>query len=409
MKIPEILAPAGNRETLETACIYGADAVYLGATGGTNLRAGAKNFGPHELCQAVNFAHARGVKVYLTLNIFAHDRDMAAVAESVRLARRAGVDAVIVSDLGVMLLVRELAPELEIHISTQANTVNSRSVKAWEDLGAKRVILARELSAAEISEIRRSTTAELEIFVHGSVCISISGRCLISYYLNERDANLGACTQPCRWGYSLQEETRPQERFPIVEDAEHTYLYNSKDICLLPVIDQVLNLGIDGLKVEGRNKTALYVATVISAYRRAVDAWKADPENFEIDPQWLAEIAMVSNRGFFTGFFEHAPDEKSIRYELRNYDQTHHLAAKVLERRGQRWLLEARNPLIEGMELEWLGHAGQRAAFILQGALADGAPVSRLRPNQLFELELPCTPCPGELLRKPFSSGDKVV
>ncbi len=410
MQIPEILAPAGNWETLETACLYGADAVYMGVRGETNLRAGAKNFGPEDLNDAVTFAHERGVRVYLTLNVYPHDHQLEEVAATARLAQACGVDAVIVADLGVLGLVKEVAPGLKIHISTQANTVNSQAVKVWQQLGASRIVLARELSRHEISKLRDATDAELEIFVHGSVCISMSGRCLISNYLNMRDANQGKCTHPCRWGYALVEEKRPGVYFPIEESDGVTHLYNSNDMCLLPVIDQVLNLGIQSLKIEGRNKTALYVGTVVSAYRRAVDAWKLDPHNFSLDPELLDEIHKVNNRGYFLGFFEGTPDESAIRYAKNDYEQTHHLAAKVLEvREDGIVVMGGRNPLLEGMQLELLSCDGSRHSFGLENATSNGVPVDRVRPNQNFELRLPFKVRAGELIRKPFSAGDKIL
>ncbi len=397
-------------ETLQTACIYGADAVYLGLRGDTSLRAFARNFSPEELGEAVAFAHAKGVKVYLALNTYPHDQQYEEFPDLVRFAaQEANIDAVIVSDIGVLSLVRQICPNLPIHLSTQANTVSTHAVKAWAALGVSRVILARELSREEIMRIRKNTDIELEIFIHGSVCISISGRCLISNYLCDRDANQGQCTQPCRWDYALVEKTRPGQYMPVEEEDGFTSLYNSKDLCLLTVFDQVMDLGLDGIKIEGRNKASLYVATIVSAYKHARDEYMRDPAAFSVKPEWIKEIGMVSNRAYFTGFFTGRPDSTGINYGFKDYEQTYHLAAKVLGVQGGMTLMEARNPLIAGMEMEWLAADGTRQRFILEGAFSEGAPIERIRPSQVFALKTPFVPGPGELVRKPFSKGDKVI
>ncbi len=396
-------------EALQTACLYGADAVYLGVKGETNLRAGARNFSLEELGQAVSLAHASGVRVYFTLNTYAHDSQMELLAEIILTVHAFGVDAIIVSDIGVLSLIRELAPDMPVHLSTQANTVNSRAVQAWAKLGVTRVILARELSHGEIARIRENTTTELEIFVHGSVCISISGRCLISNYLCGRDANQGACTQPCRWDYALVERTRPGEYMPVVEEDGNSYLYNSRDLCLLPVMDTVMGLGANGLKIEGRNKTALYIATAVWVYRQARDAYLQDPQGFRVQPVWMDEIGKISNRGYFTGFFTGKPGHEGIDYTFRGYIQSHHLAAKVIGVKDGMTVLEARNPLIEGMELEWLSSKGLRQRFPLRDAAIGAERRTHIRPNEIFEMKTPFVPRVGELIRKPFSEGDKVV
>ena len=410
MKTPEILAPAGSMETLQTACLYGADAVYLGVRGGTNLREGARNFSREDLPQAVSLAHDKRVKVYLTLNTYPHDDQVDEIASLIRFAAYdAGVDAVIVSDLGVLSLVRELAPDLPIHLSTQANTVNTSAVNAWAALGISRVILARELSMEELALIRKGSAIELEIFVHGSVCISISGRCLISDYLCGRDPNRGQCAQPCRWDYALLERTRDGQFMPVMEEDGFTFLYNSKDLCLLPVFDHVMSLGLDGLKIEGRNKAPLYVATAVSVYRQARDEYLRDPGGFRIRPEWIEEINRISNREYFTGFFTGKAGPEGVSYKFEGYTQTHHLAAKIMGIKDSMTIMEARNPLIEGMELEWLSSGGMRQIFVLQGATSDGMPASHIRPNQIFHMKTPFKPLPGELIRKAYSEGDKVL
>jgi len=409
MKMPEILAPAGNMEALQTACLYGADAVYLGVKGDTNLRAGARNFAIDELGEALSFAHDHGVRVYLTLNTYPHDTQMALIPEIILHARSLGIDAVIVSDIGVLSLVREVAPDMPVHLSTQANAVNTRAISAWATLGVSRVILARELSYEEIAHIRKGTGVELELFVHGSVCISISGRCLISNYLCGRDANQGACTQPCRWDYALMERTRPGEYMPVEEEGGLTFLYNSRDLCLLPVMDRVMSLNLDGLKIEGRNKTSLYIATVVSTYSQARDACLNDPENFSVRSEWMEEITKISNRGYFTGFFMGKPDQEGIDYNFRGYTQSHHLAAKVLGTKEGKTVFQARNPLVEGMELEWLSSEGAREVFPIKDAFCRDSLCTHIRPGDVFEMKTPFSPEAGELIRKPFSAGDKVV
>lgn len=396
-------------ETLETACLYGADAVYLGLRGGSNLRAFARNFCTEELARGVAFAHERGVRVYLALNTYPHDSGYGELPGLIHAAQQAGTDAIIVSDIGVLAVVKRLAPSLPIHLSTQANAVSSHAVNAWADLGVSRVILARELSCEEIGEIRRNTSCELEIFIHGSVCMSISGRCLISDYLAHRGANQGQCTQPCRWDYALMERTRTGQYMPVDEEDGFTFLYNSKDLCLLPVFDRVMALGLDGLKIEGRNKASLYVATVVSVYRQARDDYLKGPGRFDVRPEWIEEIGKVSNRQYFTGFFEGKPDNDGVNYTFKRYDQSHHLAARVVEVKDGRVTLEARNPLIEGMVLEWLPSRGHGQTFVLTGAVSQDAPVTRIKPNQVFSLKLPFVPGPGELMRKTFSEGDKVT
>ena len=408
MRKPEILAPAGNMESLETACLYGADAVYLGVRGPFNLRARAKNFTLEELEMAVGFAHSKGVKIYLTLNTFPRERQLQEIEHIISGARDIGVDAFIISDLGIFMLARRLAPRIPIHISTQSNTVNSASANAWAELGAQRIILARELNHKEIAEIRAKTNTELEIFVHGSICISISGRCLISNYLAERDANQGFCAQPCRWEYALVEKSKPKEYMPVLEKDGFTYLYNSKDLCLLPVMDRVMRLSIDGLKIEGRSKTALYVATTVSTYKKARDAWLEDPGAFKVDKSWMEELLKISNRDYFTGFFEREPSIDGVAYDLNGYIQEYHLAAKVLGTEGGIAIFEARNPLVEGMEMEWLPSDSGYRSFILKDPMVDGEKARYIKPNQVFTMKTPFRPKRGELVRKPYSEGDRM-
>ena len=297
---PELLAPAGNFEKLQTALIYGADAVYFGGKN-FSLRAFGDNFTRDEILKAVDFTHALGKKIYAAVNIFAHNADLDALADYLKFLDAAHVDAVLVSDLGVLSLVKQT--NLKIHISTQANVTNRQAAKFFHDLGASRIVLARELSCAEILEIKNFCAAELEIFVHGAMCISYSGRCWLSKFLTGRDANQGACTHSCRWKYNLVEETRDGEFFPVGEDERGSYVMNSKDLCLLPYLDKVIQSGVASLKIEGRMKSVNYVAGVVKVYRAAIDSYFDNPNDFKIRDEWLSELDKIAHRPYTTGFF----------------------------------------------------------------------------------------------------------
>ena len=297
---PELLAPAGNFEKLQAALIYGADAVYFGGKN-FSLRAFGDNFTLEEILKAVEFTHAHGKKIYAAVNVFAHNADLNALADYLKFLDGAGVDAVLISDLGVMNLARET--NLKIHVSTQANVTNLASAKIFHEMGASRIVLARELTREEILAIKNSCAAELEIFVHGAMCISYSGRCWLSKFLTGRDANSGACTHSCRWKYNLVEETRPNEFFPVGEDARGSYVMNSKDLCLLPHLDKVIQSGVASLKIEGRMKSVNYVAGVVKVYRAAIDSYFDNPNDFKIRDEWRAELDKVAHRPYTTGFF----------------------------------------------------------------------------------------------------------
>ena len=299
MNKPELLAPAGNFEKLQAALIYGADAVYFGGKN-FSLRAFGDNFTREEILKAVEFTHALGKKIYAATNIFAHNKDIPALADYLKFLDGAGVDAVLVSDLGVLTLAKELT-NLKIHISTQANVTNWRAAKFFHELGADRIVLARELTCAEISEIKANCAAELEIFIHGAMCISYSGRCWLSKYLTGRDANQGACTHSCRWKYNLVEEKRQGEFFPVGEDERGSYVMNSKDLCLLPYLDKVIQSGVTSLKIEGRMKSVNYVAGIVKIYRAAIDSYFDG--DFKIRGEWLDELNKMAHRPYTTGFF----------------------------------------------------------------------------------------------------------
>lgn len=351
-KRPELLAPAGTMEKLQMALAYGADAAYLGGVQ-FGLRAFGGNFANEEIRAAVQLAHGAGKKVYVTVNVFPHNDDLVSLPDYLRFLAEVGADAVLVADLGVFMLVREAAPTLPVHISTQANNVNWRTVRAWQELGAARVVLARELSREEIREIRRHTSVELELFVHGAMCISYSGRCLLSSYFTGRDANRGACAQSCRWKYALVEMSRPGEYYPIAEDERGTYIMNSKDLCLLPHLDEVVGCGIDSLKIEGRMKSVHYVASVVKAYRMALDACLSG-NPYEVREEWRAELEKVSHRAYTTGFFFGKTTGADQIYGSSSYEQTSDFVGLVraYDPVTQIATVEQRNNMKLGQEIE---------------------------------------------------------
>lgn len=323
MRYPELLIPASSLEVLKTAVIYGADAVYIGGEA-FGLRAKAKNFSMEDMKAGIEFAHEHGVKVYVTANILAHNSDLEGVREYFCELKRIQPDALIIADPGVFMIAKEEAPEIEIHISTQANNTNFETYNFWHKLGAKRVVTARELSLEEIKEIRKHIQKDMEIetFIHGAMCISYSGRCLLSNYFTGRDANQGACTHPCRWKYAVMEESRPGEYMPVYENERGTYIFNSKDLCMIEYIPDILESGIDSLKIEGRMKTALYVAAVARTYRKAIDDCRESEELYRANMEWYkSEIGKCTTRQFTTGFFYGKPDESTQIYDNNTYTQ----------------------------------------------------------------------------------------
>ncbi|HWQ71720.1 MAG TPA: U32 family peptidase [Desulfitobacteriaceae bacterium] len=320
MKKPELLAPAGDMEKLIYALAYGADAVYVGGSS-FGLRAYAGNFGNEQLKEAVALVHGKKRKIYVTVNIFAHEQDLAELPVYLRELGQLGVDAIIVSDPGIIVLAQQIVPGLPIHLSTQANSTNSSSVNYWLKQGLARVILARELTLSELRLIRSRVSGQLEIFIHGAMCMSYSGRCLLSNYLTGRDANRGECTQPCRWGYSLVEEKRPGQAFPVEEDRQGTYIFNSYDLCLLPYLPLLKQLGIESWKIEGRMKSLYYVASTLKVYREAIDTlWEQGEEAFQARlPEWLEETAKVSHRDYSSGFLFGKPGADAHNLENSHY------------------------------------------------------------------------------------------
>ena len=382
---PELLAPAGNMEKLHMALLYGADAVYLGGKM-FGLRAFASNFSLAEMDEAVAFAHSLHKKVYVTVNIFAHNEDINNLPDYLRNLQAIGVDALLISDFGVWSVAREIIPEMPLHVSTQANTTNWAAVKAWENLGASRVVLARELSFREMKEIGSKTEVELEAFVHGAMCISYSGRCWLSSYLTGRDGNRGACAQVCRWEFSLTEKNRPGEAYDVAGDEQGTYIMNSKDLCLLPYLLQLMEAGICSFKIEGRMKSAHYAASVVSVYRRAIDACWRDPQHFTVKQEWLDELEKVSHRPYTTGFALGKPDATAQVYTTSSYLQTHEFVGLVRDWDNGRLTVEQRNHMKEGETLEVFCPDGSLRTLVLKEMRnQDGEPiVAAQHPQMVF-------------------------
>ena len=349
---PEVLAPVGDRERLEAAVLYGADAVYLGGKS-FGMRANPANFNAEELAEAVKFAHSKGVKVYLTCNTLPTNEEIDFLPQFVGEAVNARVDAMIVADIGVLMAVKRLAPNMDIHISTQTGIVNYLTANELYKLGAKRVVLARELSLDTIKTIREKTPKDLEIecFVHGAICMSFSGRCLLSNYLTGRDANRGECAQPCRWGYHLMEEKRPGQYYPVFEDEKGSYILNAKDMCMIEHIDELVDAGITSLKIEGRAKSAYYVGVVTNAYRHAVDMYVKDPANFKLEPWVEEETRKVSHREYSTGFYYGRPDQC---YQSGGYVREWDIIANAKETDGKYMTVISRNKFSVGDEAEIL-------------------------------------------------------
>ena len=394
----ELLAPAGDMERLEMAVAYGADAVYLAGTT-FGMRSFAGNFTPEELKRAVALCHKKGVRVHVTCNTMPRNDEVARLPEWLTYLDQVGVDAVILADVGVMALAGKYAPHVQRHISTQASIVNYETARAWHDLGADRVILARELSLDEIREIRAKTPPELELeaFAHGAMCVSYSGRCLLSNYMTGRDSNRGACAQPCRYKYALMEEKRPGEYFPVYEDEKGTYIMNSRDMCTIDHVAQLIDAGLDSLKLEGRAKSAYYAAIVTGAYRHAIDAALAGQP---LDPVWRDEVEHISHRHYSTGFYFGQPGQFT---EDSRYIRDWQIVAKVRSCTPDgRAVLTLNNKFSVGDQLELVG-PGLRPCPVTVKALwdEDGERLDQVRkPQMVFQLDLPCQAPPLSLLRR---------
>ncbi len=411
-KRPELLLPAGNLDTLRTAIFYGADAVYVGGEA-FSLRAKADNFDGEKLRLAIEFAHEHGAKVYVAVNIFAHNEDIKKAEDYIRELSDAGPDALIVSDPGIFMLCRELAPDMELHISTQMNNTNYRDFLFWRKLGAKRVVCARELSLKEIREIRDSIPSDMEIeaFVHGAMCISYSGRCLLSSFMTGRDANLGACTHPCRWKYALCEETREGQYFPIEEDERGTYILNSKDLCMIGHMGELVSAGIDSFKIEGRMKTELYVATAARCYRRALDDYFRDPELYKANLHlYEAEIGKCTHRAYTTGFYFGRPGSDAQIYDSSTYIKDHIYLGTVRDIADQTHAaslsdhveITQKNKFRVGDRIEIM-HRDMTDSEVLVEDMLDGEGLSHMdscpHPGQKVYLKLSEKPVCGEVLR----------
>lgn len=354
----ELLAPAGDLEKLKIAIDYGADAVYFGGEM-FGLRAGAKNFTIENIKERVEYAHTKDRKAYMTLNIFAHNEDISELKNYITLIKDIPIDAFIVSDPGVIMLIKELIPDAEIHLSTQANMTNYKAAEFWHAQGIKRIVLAREMTFSEIRELRSRLpeSLELEGFIQGAMCISYSGRCLLSNFMIERDANRGECAHPCRWKYHLVEEQRPGEYFPIEENERGTFILNSRDLCMIEHIPDFIESGISSAKIEGRMKSVFYVATVVGAYRKAIDAYYADPDGYVFNPDWLKELKKASHREFTTGFYYNKPTNRDQNYQTSAYtrDYTFVGIVKSYDEKTGIAVVEQRNKMSKGDEIEVFG------------------------------------------------------
>ena len=393
MRKPELLIPASSLEVLKTAVLFGADAVYIGGEA-FSLRAKAKNFSKEDMKAGIDFAHEHGVKVHVTANILAHNQDIEEAADYFRELKEMKPDALIISDPGMFTLAKEICPEIDIHVSTQANNTNYMTYLFWNKMGAKRVVSARELSLKEIREIRDRIPEDMEIesFMHGAMCISYSGRCLLSNYFTGRDANQGACTHPCRWKYAVVEEKRPGEYLPVYENERGTYIFNSKDLCMIEHIPEMIAAGIDSFKIEGRMKTALYVATVARTYRKAIDDYLESEEKYRANMDWYkAEISKCTYRQFTTGFYFGKPDENTQIYDNNTYVNEYIYLGIIDEiKDGNLVKIEQRNKFCVGDEIEIMKPDGSNVPVkVLSLTTEDGQKVeSAPHPQQVLWVEL---------------------
>lgn len=354
MKKPELVAPAGNLEKLKTAIDYGADAVYIGGKR-WSLRARTDNFTLSEIKKAANYVHKRKKKIYIALNIFAHNKHFIGLENYIKKLSVIGVDAYIVSDPGIISIIQEVSPEVNIHLSTQVSTSNQHSAEFWKKQGIKRIVLSRELSKTEIKNIAKKTKCGIEIFVHGAMCMAHSGRCLLSSFMTGRSANLGDCTQPCRWKYFLNEETRHEEYFPVFEGERGTFIFNSKDLCLIEHIPEIFKTGINAIKIEGRMKSLYYTACVTRVYRTAIDEYASKPSKYRFKKIWLDELKKISHRGYTTGFFLNKPNDEGQVYKSSSYIKNYEFVGIVKTAKSNIARIEVRNKICIGDKLEVIG------------------------------------------------------
>lgn len=403
-KRPELLIPASSLEVLKTAVIFGADAVYIGGEA-YGLRAKAKNFSMEDMKEGIAFAHDHGAKVYVTVNILAHNEDLPGVEEYLKELKELSPDGLIIADPAIFQMAKDICPQIERHISTQANNTNYGTYNFWWSQGAKRVVSARELSLKEIKEIRERIPEEMEIesFIHGAMCISYSGRCLLSNFFTGRDANQGACTHPCRWKYSVVEETRPGEYMPVYENERGTYIFNSKDLCMIGHIPEMLEAGIDSFKIEGRMKTALYVATVARTYRLAIDDCLKDPKLYEEHMPWyLDQISNCTYRQFTTGFYFGKPSEETQIYDNNTYVKEYTYLGIVGRERDGMYRIEQRNKFSVGETVEIMKPDGRNVEAVVRrivdedGVEQESAP----HPKQVLYVDLGCEAEQYDILRR---------
>ncbi len=407
---PELLIPASSLEVLKTAVIFGADAVYIGGEA-FGLRAKAKNFSMEEMREGIEFAHARDVKVYVTANILAHNSDLPEVRKYFQELKSVKPDALIIADPGVFDIAKEICPEIDRHISTQANNTNYGTYNFWYRQGASRVVSARELSMQELKELRANIPDDLEIetFIHGAMCISYSGRCLLSNYFTGRDANRGACTHPCRWKYAVVEETRPGEYMPVYENERGTYIFNSKDLCMIEHIPELIDAGIDSLKIEGRMKTALYVATVARTYRKAIDDYQKDPQLYRKNMPWyLDQISNCTYRKFTTGFFFGKPDDSAQIYDSNTYVKDYTYLGIVGETGDGMCRIEQRNKFSVGETIEIMKPDGRNVEVTVERILNEEGGEQESAPHSKQVLYVKLSECPEkyDILRRAENSAD---
>ena len=397
----ELLAPAGNFEKLEIAIYYGADAVYIGGKN-FSLRNFSGNFSKKEIKEAVCFAHKQNVKVFVACNIYPRNHEISPLKEFLIYLARMEPDAIIVADPGVFMLAKTLAPNIDIHISTQANTTNIESVRFWNQLGAKRINLARELSLREIETISQYGEVELEAFIHGSMCISYSGRCLLSSFMTNRDSNRGMCSHPCRWKYAIVEESRHGQYFPICEDSEGTYILNSKDLCMIDHIPELVLAGIDSFKIEGRMKSIHYLASTVKVYREALDTYAKDPDIYQVNPRWRKELGKVANRQYCTGFYFENPSETLPFYEVDKSANHQLFIGKIIRKiNHNKALVAVKNKVFKGEILEVLPRSGPcREDVILDMMALDGEKIDHAQPGSLITIAFRKECFPNELLRR---------
>jgi U32 family peptidase len=401
MRKIELLAPAGNFEKLEIAVHYGADAVYL-AGKEFSLRNFSGNFDLEEMEQAIAYGHANGIKLYVACNIYPRDDELPGIRDHLAAIGKLNPDGVIVADPGIFTLARETIPAIPVHVSTQANTTNAQTARFWQSMGAVRVNVARELTLEEITHIVNTAPIEVEAFVHGAMCISYSGRCLLSSFMAQRDSNRGRCAHPCRWQYSVVEAQRPGRYMPIIEDARGTYIFNSNDLCMISHIPELIRAGITSLKIEGRMKGIHYLASTVKVYREAIDRWYADPEGYETDPDWTTELDRIDNRGYCTGFYFDDPDQVAPNLSNRKPDPGARFAGKVLHAAGSTPpLVEVRNKIKTGDRVEILPARGKTRAGVIEKIVDQaGQPVTVAQSGNIVTLYVSAVCSKMDLIRR---------